>query len=807
VRFEFGGYCLDDQRLTLTGAAGPVHVEPQVFRVLHHLLVNRDRVVSKEELLDQVWGDRFVSESALASRVKALRQALGDSGREQRFIRTAHGRGYQLVADVRLVAEGTRRALVPLRSRPIGRDGDIAAVLERVRAAPLVSIVGAGGVGKTTLALAVAHEVEPELADGAVFVDLAPVPLGDDVARAVAEAAGVESAVARSVDDLAAHLASRQVLLVLDNCEHIVGSAARLVERMLERGPSARILTTSRAPLGLADEHVWPLGPLGAAGPALFVERARAAEPRSTWDAADPRVVELCDRLDGVPLALELAAGQLRRFDLDELARRLESRLTLLARRGSGEDDRHVTMEATIDWSYRLLTPDEQALFRHLSAFPATFDLDLVEGSAPPALDADADALLGELVDKSLVVREPGTGRYRLLETIRSFGRERLRQAGEEPAAVERHRQHVVDRMRSSTRLDRWMSAPLAAACRAGLDDARQAFRASLAGGDAGAAVEIAVGAAFLWRNAIGCTEGNTWVDELLTHDLGDHDRLWVELLRADVGQGRGDHRQMFAAGASARRLAATGVDGAGSCLAAHHGVLEHLTGTEATERLTAALELARQSDDGRLVTLIEAFVAVAAVTDGRHDEARRLVESLDAAASDDCYDRFILHWAGWLLALAEVDAGQARRWIGQQHEFLARTGIIETWLTSLSSALCDILEGSDARTLLGRSLALAEREGYRAEGDCLLALAYAELCAGRDEVAAELTGTAVQGGFNSTAHHVLYRAVIARLLRRRLDATARTAAMARGRGRPAAEVVAAHGIVSDMAEPALHAP
>ena len=476
----------------------------------------------------------------------------------------------------------------------------------------------------------------------------------------MADATGVEGDVSRSVDDLAEHLANRQVLLLLDNCEHVLEQAATLVDRMLERGQAARILATSREPLHLAGEHVWPLGPLGPAGPALFVERAQAAEPRVRWDASDPRVIDLCRRLDNVPLALELAAGQLRRFDLDELARRFDRRRGLPARRGSEGSDRHATIEATIDWSYQLLDAAEQELLRHLSAFPASFDLEAVEASAPPSLTVEADVLLGELVDKSLVVREPGTGRYRLLETIRAFARHRLGEAGEEQDAVERHRRHVRDRVGSTSRLDRWLSARLAAAYRADFENARQAFWISIDNGCISDAVEIAVGAAFLWRQALGCSEGNGWVEKLLDEDLNDRDRLWVEILRADVGQGRGDSAQMFDAGETAHRIASRAevTDLEGACLAAHYRALERLTDPRrAKDRLTPALELARMSRDLRLVTLIETFVVVSDLAAGEHETAQVRLLGLDSSASEDGYDRFILHWAGWLLGLAETDA------------------------------------------------------------------------------------------------------------------------------------------------------
>jgi hypothetical protein len=545
----------------------------------------------------------------------------------------------------------------------------------------------------------------------------------------------------------------------------------------------------------VAGEHVWPLGPLHDDGPALFVERARAAEPRVPWNAADPAVVELCRRLDGVPLALELAAGQLRRFDLDELRRHLEERLALLASRGAGGTERHTTMETAIDWSYRLLDEAEQSLLRQLSVFPSSFDVRAVEATAPAA-GAEPVTVLGQLVDKSLVVRLPGSGRYRLLETIRLFGRDRLEERGEAAAAFERHRRHVRDRVGAASRLDRWLSARLGAAFRTDLDDARQAFRRSVAGGEVGDAVEIAAGASFLWRNAVGCAEGQRWTDDLLALDLTPHDRLWAHILRADVGQGRGDHLQMFGAATAAVGLAAGSDDDAGACLAAHYDALAHLTEPDrAKGHLAPALDLAHRSGDERLVTLVEVFLAVADLGAGNDEDVRARVARLDRTASEDGYDRFLLHWAGWMLGLAEQDAAAARHWIALQHDYLARTGIVETWITSFSTVLCDVAEGADMRPGLARTLGLADREGYRADADCVLVLAYAELCAGHLEAAAELVGTAMHGRFNATAHYVLYRAVLDRPLRRLLGGATLDEAGERGRQRSAGEALAAYGV------------
>lgn len=790
--FLFGEYQLDDQRLTLSGPAGPIHLEPQVFAVLHYLILNRDRVVSKEELLDGVWGNRFVSESALTSRVKAVRRAVGDDGQDQHVIKTAHGRGYRFIADVTTPARASRR-LVPLRSALIGRDEDVKGVIELIHEYALVTVSGPGGVGKTTLALAVAHQVQADYADGAVFVDLAPVPSGGDVTRAVAEAVGIEGEASRSLGSVAAHLADRPMLLVLDNCEHVLEGSAELVDSMLRRGGAARIITTSREPLRVLGEHAWPLGPLTDAGPQLFTDRARAAEPRIQWDPADPKVIELCRRLDNVPLALELAAGQLRRFSLDELARRLSGRLTLLSRRAVGDSWRHATMQATIDWSYQLLDPAEQQLLRHLSVFPGYFDLSAVEASAPPLSDAAAAAtVLGELVDKSLVVRDPDTDRYRLLETIRVFARNLLDGSAETTAALERHREYVLRRARAASRLDRWMSARLAAEFRQDLDNARQAFQLSLDAGDIDAAVRIAIGGAFLWRNAVGCTEGREWVEQLEACPADPDSKSWISILRADVGLGVGDYREMAAAADAAEELASATTDAVTKCLSSLYVALANLTDPGSVRaRLAVVMDLARSAGDARLDILVNAFLAAASLAAGDADEARTVVESLDRAASEDGYDRFITHWVGWMLAISERDATSAQRWMDSQHDFLDRTGVMETWLSAFSATMTQVVAGGEFRNQLRRTLALAEWEGYRAEADCVLILAYAEVCAERFEPAAELMGTAVASRFNTTAHYVFYRVVLEQWVTRHLEPDVFREAIERGRRQTAAEALA----------------
>jgi predicted ATPase/DNA-binding winged helix-turn-helix (wHTH) protein len=799
VLFEFGGYRLDDERRSLTGPDGPVRVEPQVLGVLLHLVANRHRAVPKEELLDVVWGDRFVSETALTTRVKSARQAIGDDGRAQHSIATVHGVGYRFVADVNVSLDtevhlpATRHRQLPaLRTNLIGRDDDLLALVDTIRRARLTTLTGPGGVGKTTLALAAAHLLQDNFADGAIFVDLVTSRSADDLARALADAAGVEGEASRSVDRLADHLGARRVLIVLDNCEHVLAAATQVVDLLLSRGANAHVLATSREPLTVRDEHVRPLEPLAGDGPVLFTERARQAEPRVAWDPHDPRVVELCERLDGLPLALELAAGQLRRWSFDDLSRQLEGRLTVLSRSSQLGSTRHGTMTTAIDWSYQLLDRSEQRLLRHLSVFPSWFDLAAVEALAGLLPGVATSLTLGELVDRSLVVRDRDSGRYRLLETIRVYARELLEREGEAEAALEAHRRHVKDLVCSASRLDRWLSARLAADFRADIEHARQAFWMSIETGDVDDAVEIAVGASFLWRNAIGCTEGATWVEALSKQDISPHDRLWVQILSADLGQGIGDHRQMI----SSATDAPPGDDDpdAAVCIAAHYGSLSHLTDTTiAKARLTEVLEMAT---DERLANLMKAFLIVADLASSAFDHIEDRLDALFRATTDDGYDRFILNWVGWMYGLLERDSETAKRWVARQQVLLDRSGIVETWLTSFSTAMSEAVDGSDIRKPLSYSLGLADREGYRAAADCTLALAYSEACRGNGPAAAELLATALHGRFNSTAHYVLYRVVVDPVVRSCVDESLSTEANERGRRRTPEEALRDYGLL-----------
>jgi len=337
----------------------------------------------------------------------------------------------------------------------IGRDREIGEVRALVESARLVTLTGAGGAGKTRLGLQVAAGLLDGSGDGVWLVELAAVTEEDAVAAAIAGALRIPAQPGwPALDTLADALGPQDILIVLDNCEHLIGGCAKTAETILQRCPKVHLIATSREPLSIAGETIYrvPSLSLPAAAEsdpaaascdavALLADRARAQGASLALDAVtSPTVVSVCRRLDGMPLAIELAAARLRSMSLDELAGRLDQRFRLLTGGSRTALERQQTLRAAVDWSYSLLTAAEQVLLGRLSVFAGGFDLAAAEAVCGyGAIDAlEVAGLLGSLVDKSLVVAEPGSAalRYRLLETIRLFAAEHLADAGGQQAAA-----------------------------------------------------------------------------------------------------------------------------------------------------------------------------------------------------------------------------------------------------------------------------------------------------------------------------------------------------------------------------------
>jgi predicted ATPase/DNA-binding SARP family transcriptional activator len=367
-----------------------------------------------------------------------------------------------------LRTEDGRQGNLPRRlGRLIGRDADLGVVAEALARSPIVTLVGPGGIGKTRLALTAARRFEVDRTGGAWLIGLAEIAASSDVVRAVADVLDVRESAGRTLtESLVASLRPHRALLVLDNCEHVIDGAADLARAVAEGCPDVRVLATSREGLGVGSEQLIAVAPLEPSGPGveLFDERASAVSPTFDPRASRADVEEICRRLDGVPLAIELAAARTTSLSPTDLVARLDDRLRLLTGGRRNSVERHRTMRATIMWSYDLLTQPEQVLFQRLSIFAGPFDLDAAGiVAAEPALDTgdrfDVDDLLGGLVERSMLVVESGPfgRRFRLLETMRQFGAEHLSGSGDTDLVAERHARWCLDRV---TRIGELLAGP-----------------------------------------------------------------------------------------------------------------------------------------------------------------------------------------------------------------------------------------------------------------------------------------------------------------------------------------------------------
>jgi predicted ATPase/DNA-binding winged helix-turn-helix (wHTH) protein len=452
----------------------PVTLGARALNLLIALTSQAGEILTKEQLISSVWPGIFVDDNNLRVHVSAIRRALRDGQDGNRYIVNIPGRGYSFVAPIQVI--GARNgeptaatdhdwtARLPIAtSRIFGRAAVVDTLCAQLAQRRFITLVGPGGIGKTTVAVAVARSMAVSYRDGVCFVDLTSIRDPALVPGTILSALGQSISSADAIVTLVAYVARLGMLLVLDNCEHVIEIAATTAEKVSDGAPDVHVLCTSREPLRAAGERLYRLRPLEAppsnAGLTaeealtfpciqLFVERAAAAQDSFSLSDADvPVVAELCQRLDGIALAIELAAGRVAAFGLRELAARLDDRFRLLTSGRRTALPRHQTLTATLDWSYELLPASEQALLRHLSVFAGEFSL-----NAAVAMVAHFEATavmedIAGLVSKSLVVAElrSGSMRYRLLETTRIYCGEKLRLAGDLASARRVHAAYMLD--------------------------------------------------------------------------------------------------------------------------------------------------------------------------------------------------------------------------------------------------------------------------------------------------------------------------------------------------------------------------
>jgi predicted ATPase/class 3 adenylate cyclase/DNA-binding CsgD family transcriptional regulator len=413
----------------------------------------------------------------------------------------------------------------------VGRDAQLTQLQELLAQHRVVTLTGAGGVGKTRLAIQVAAAMAPEFGDGVWYVDLAPIADPELVAVTVARALGLPDQPGRpTMDTLLRFVCDRQMLVVLDNCEHLLDASAELVVALLSGAARLTLLATSREAIGVAGEVSWRVPSLSPADEAieLFTDRARHARPDFTiTDDNAATVGEICARLDGVPLAIELAAARVRALSLAEILDSLHDRFRLLTGGARTAVRRQQTLRASVDWSHALLTGPERVLFRRLAAFLGGFDFDAAQAVAGGG-DVERYQVLDQLtllVDKSLVVAESSSGRtrYRLLETVRQYALEKLGESGEADTVRTRHRDYY-------TAMAALLDAPAGSdyeqrieQAETEIDNLRAAFAWSRENYDIELALALASSLQPLWQTRGRLGEGLAWFDSVLTDDNAPH--------------------------------------------------------------------------------------------------------------------------------------------------------------------------------------------------------------------------------------------------------------------------------------------
>lgn len=477
--YRCGACELDTRNRRFTRGGEEIDLEPKVFAVLLQLLMQPGDLLTRDQLLDAVWGHRFVTASTLNRVIALARRAFADDPDRPKFIQTVYGAGYRYVGPIeRTVSAPTEprarfgpppSARLPARLQSlIGREHELAQIDAQLRDGRALTLLGTGGMGKTQCALAFAHQQSDRYPDGIWFFDLVPMQRAEEWLQALALALSIApSGQIELVHRISQALAGREALLLLDNCDRLSADLGALVVEILRATDKLKVLATSQQQLNFVGERVLRMPPLRlpnirrassaselqevAAAPAvsLLLTRIRDVQPEFVLNAASaPAIVDICERLDGMPLALELAAARFALLSPRQVLERLDERFRFLVSDVAGRDHRHRNLVALLEWSFGLLSPEEQRFLAWLGVYvqgwtvDAAIDMGSAFGSTPEAV---VDLLTG-LANKSLVSVDQSASppRYRLLETVREFALEQLAKVGEERRARDAHLAYVV---------------------------------------------------------------------------------------------------------------------------------------------------------------------------------------------------------------------------------------------------------------------------------------------------------------------------------------------------------------------------
>ncbi|HWT50378.1 MAG TPA: LuxR C-terminal-related transcriptional regulator [Mycobacterium sp.] len=638
----------------------------------------------------------------------------------------------------------------------VGRQAEINKLRDALASSRLVTLTGAGGVGKTRLAVQVASELAGQFSDGVWYVDLAPITHPGVVPLTVGRALDLPDQPGRStMDTLLRFIRDRQMLVVLDNCEHLLDATAELVVALLAGAPGLTLLATSREPIGVSGEATWRVPSLSLTTEAieLFADRAHLAQADFTvTDDNAAAVAEICRRLDGIPLAIELAAARVRALSLAEILDGLHDRFRLLTGGSRTAVRRQQTLRASVDWSHALLTETERILFRRLAVFLGGFDLQAAQAFVGSGAVERYQVLdqLSLLVDKSLVVAENTSGRtrYRLLETVRQYALEKLGESGEADTVRARHRDHYTA-----------MAALLDAPARTDheqrleqveteIDNLRAAFDWSRESSDTELALALASSLQPLWLTRGRIREGRAWFDTILTDDprhlqvtaavrcraLADTAALGMWVGAADsmdqAQQALAIARNVDDAALLARALTACGL------------ITTGVVGTEVARPYFAeAIGLARELNDRwRLSQILAGHALWAAMAGDPIAERAAAEEGRDLA--DAIGDRSNSRWCRWSLGHAQLMQGDLVGAVAQFGELMAEAeaahDVVHT-ANSLQGLGCTLAyqgEVSAARDAADACVEASAELGEYFAGNAYSALAAAALAAGDVEAA-----------------------------------------------------------------------